>query len=442
MAREVVTGPVVCGPVGFRKVPLQSRWGEYVRVTVSAPGALRGAVLVHANGVAQEPRTWNTQSDGALVVDARFPNEDVDQRFALERERPIDLTLTGLEGACEGAVFTVEHGELVPSIDERAWIAELERRGGPKLAARREAARLEADARRQAHYAQWEARQVEVSAEVVAQASLLREAHYAQWEARHEIGEADAVAVSTGVAAGDGSVVAAGGQLGGDSASCASGTCAGGGGVAVSGGVSDNAPCASGTCVSGGGVAASGAVVATTSQCTSGTCSLPSSGGGVTASGGVGDSVPCASGACTGPGPGLGGEAGVTVALMLRDTAPVTTASSPGEWSRPPDATLRATVDTTWVQPPDAQLRATATVESSWEQPFVEPHLQPVAVTTESRVVATHATVSACNGNCAQPVDPALSVFVPAMFHVLFNVAAGASQQQPVHTAQPLPPRR
>jgi hypothetical protein len=162
MVREVVTGPVVCGPVGFRKVPLQARWGEYVRVTVSAPGALRGSVLVHADGVAQEPRSWNTESDGALVVDARFPNEDVDRRFALERERPIDLTLTGLEGACEGSVFTVEHGALVPSIDERAWIAELERRGGPELAARREAARLEADARRQAHYAQWEARQVEV----------------------------------------------------------------------------------------------------------------------------------------------------------------------------------------------------------------------------------------------------------------------------------------
>lgn len=129
--------------------------------------------------------------------------------------------------------------------------------------------------------------------------------------------------------------------------------------------------------------------------------------------------------------------------MPLHDTAPISTVSSPGEWSRPPDASLRATLDTTWVQPPDAQLRATATIESGWEQPFVEPHLQPVAVTTESRVVATHqGTVSACNGNCAQPVDPPLSVFVPAMFHVLFNVAAGASQQQPAHGAQPLPPRR
>ena len=36
---EVLTGPVVCGPVGFRKVPLQARWGEYVRVTVAAPAS-------------------------------------------------------------------------------------------------------------------------------------------------------------------------------------------------------------------------------------------------------------------------------------------------------------------------------------------------------------------------------------------------------------------
>lgn len=56
-ARELVKGPVVCGPLGFRKVPLQARWGEYVRVTVAAPGALRGTVLVHANGVAHEPRS-------------------------------------------------------------------------------------------------------------------------------------------------------------------------------------------------------------------------------------------------------------------------------------------------------------------------------------------------------------------------------------------------
>jgi hypothetical protein len=176
--REVVAGPVVCGPVGFRTVPMQSRWGEYVRVTVSSAAVLRGTVMVHANGVAQEPRSWSMES-GALVIDARFPNEDVDRRFALERERPIDITLAGLEvvgaGSCEGAVFTVEHGALVPSVDERAWVVELERRGGPELAARRELARVEAEARRQAHYAQWALRVPIVPSDEI------RQAHYARF---------------------------------------------------------------------------------------------------------------------------------------------------------------------------------------------------------------------------------------------------------------------
>lgn len=182
--REELKAPVVCGPMGFRKTPLQSRWGEYVRVTVRSPGVLRGSAFVHANGEAGETRSWSTEQ-GELVVEARFENLDPDQRYLLVREQPIDITLTGLEGACEGAVFTVEQGELVPDIDERAWVAELERRGGPELLARREAVRLAAEARRQAHYAAWEARQqIEVSAEVVAMQDTLRAAHYAQWEAQ------------------------------------------------------------------------------------------------------------------------------------------------------------------------------------------------------------------------------------------------------------------
>jgi len=182
--REELKAPVVCGPMGFRKTPLQSRWGESVRVTVRSPGVLRGSAFVHANGEAGETRSWSTEQ-GELVVEARFENLDPDRRYLLVREQPIDITLTGLEGACEGAVFTVEQGELVPDIDERAWLVELERRGGPELLARREAARLAAEARRQAHYAAWEARQqVEISAEVVVTQNALREAHYAQWEAQ------------------------------------------------------------------------------------------------------------------------------------------------------------------------------------------------------------------------------------------------------------------
>lgn len=195
---EVVQGPVVCGPLGFRTVPLQSRWGEYVRVTVAAPGPLSGTVLVHANGVAQPPRPWTSES---MVVEARFPNEDVDARFALERDRPIDITLTGLAGMCEGAVFTVEHGALVPSIDERAWIVELERRGGPELAELRAVKREAAQERRQAHDALWAARpQVQVSAE-------LRQVHYAQWEARRNVSALPVAALSTEVVVSPGAAV-------------------------------------------------------------------------------------------------------------------------------------------------------------------------------------------------------------------------------------------
>ena len=265
--REVIAGPVVCGPIGFRKVPLQARWGEYVRVTVAAPSVITGTVLVHANGLAQEPRSWSTES-GALVIDARFPNEDPDARFALERSRPIDLTLTGLTapngGTCEGAVFTVEQGALVPSVDERAWIAELERRGGPELAARRERARAEAEARRQAHYAAWEARQqVEVSAAVVAQAEVIRQAHYAQWESSLSLrsGERGRGEGPDYIAA-EGSVVAsgsmqpssvAGGNLGSASGSIQSSSVAGG--VVAGGSVGSASGSIESSSVSGGVVA-------------------------------------------------------------------------------------------------------------------------------------------------------------------------------------------
>ncbi|MBL8909396.1 MAG: hypothetical protein JNM17_01715 [Archangium sp.] len=180
--RETFAAPVVCGPMGFRKSPLQSRWGEYVRVTVGSSSVLRGSAFVHANGASGEPRTWTT-AEGNLVIEARFENMDPDARYALLRDRPIDVTITNLEavngGTCEGAVFTVEQGELIPNIDERQWIAELERRGGSELAERREALRIERDARRQAHYAAWEARGATLVADVA-----VREAHYAAWEAR------------------------------------------------------------------------------------------------------------------------------------------------------------------------------------------------------------------------------------------------------------------
>ncbi|MFT3713399.1 MAG: hypothetical protein QM817_37560 [Archangium sp.] len=261
---DEVAAPVVCGPMGFRKSPLQSRWGEYVRVTVRSPGELRGTAFVNANGIVGETRAWSTV-DGALVVEARFENLDPDARFALRREQPIDVTLSSLVGACEGAVFTVEQGELVPDIDERAWVAELERRGGPELAARREAARVEAEARRQAHYAAWEARRAE-GPTLVADAAV-REAHYAAWElARSGVVAVDAqveLAGAVAPAACSTSMVMAGGA----SAVASPGPSA----VCATRGVS-----AAATVVPSGGAVVAGAVIngSVTSGCAS--CAVPS----------------------------------------------------------------------------------------------------------------------------------------------------------------------
>ena len=144
-AVETFNAPVKCGPMGFRRVPLQARFGEYVRLTVSAPVALSGSVMVHANGLAHPARVWTSTSGEGLVVEARFENTDPDLPSALRATQPIDVTIADLTapegGSCEGAVFTLEHGRLVPPTTDALWLAELERRGGAELAARREARR-------------------------------------------------------------------------------------------------------------------------------------------------------------------------------------------------------------------------------------------------------------------------------------------------------------
>ncbi|MFZ5441351.1 MAG: hypothetical protein ACOZQL_15190 [Myxococcota bacterium] len=517
--REELAAPVVCGPMGFRRVPLQSRWGEFVRITVASPVVLRGSVLVHANGSPGEPRAWTT-ADGNLVVESRFENLDPDGRFALERSRPIDLTISGLEapngGTCEGAVFTVEQGELVPSIDERWWIAELERRGGPELAARREAVRREQDARRQAHYAAWEQRQrVEVSAELALEQERRREEHYAAWDARHVVVGAD-VSCSSGVCGGVAPSVAssvgsscASGVCGGVASSvassssvvvpsCASGACVGvpapvdvRGATACASGACGvppsvassssavNPSCASGVC---GGVPPNvgGAVVVATASCVSGACDgAPSSvassssvvspscaaGGcdgavvvGATApsvvpSGDVGGAVACASGRCqTDVGFAAGATCAATVSAgtQLANTEQVSwslcsgscargaaVASAPSEWRELP-------VDTSWAQPVVGQ------VSAEWAQPFPVT-LEPVVVSTESRVAVAAPTVVApapppapvCDADCSARAG--FSVALPALFQVMLNAGALMPTMPPPgtqHAAVPASERR
>lgn len=156
---ETFAAPVKCGPIGFRRVPLKARFGEYVRVTVTSPVALAGRAFIHADGEAGESHEWSTASGDPLVIEARFENDNPDRLTALNVDQPIDVTITGLEavagGTCEGAVFTLEHGSLVPPTSEAAWVAELERRGGPELAERRAQEAALAEERRLAHEAAW-----------------------------------------------------------------------------------------------------------------------------------------------------------------------------------------------------------------------------------------------------------------------------------------------
>ncbi|MGV3620515.1 MAG: hypothetical protein ACO1OB_06845 [Archangium sp.] len=200
---ETFNAPVKCGPVGFRRTPLESRFGEYVRVTVLSSVPLKGTVLVHADGVAQEPKEWVSSVENPLVVDARFENDDPDRLVMLNQDRPIDITITGLEalegGTCEGAIFTLEHGSLVPPVSDNAWLAELERRGGPELLARRQARLALEEERRLAHYAEWEAKDLnDFTVEELALMEERRLAHYAAWDAeRNPVVEEEETAIAS-----------------------------------------------------------------------------------------------------------------------------------------------------------------------------------------------------------------------------------------------------
>jgi hypothetical protein len=262
-ARDFVitrSGDGVCGPIGIRRASLGARWGEYVRVSVTSPAPVSGEARLHVDGRAYPLQRFTTEPQvmGAvqaavegvqvevpavlpvvattqtIVLDASWTNERLDVQTALGAGHVIDITLAGLttpQGNCKDVVFTVEQGVFQPTVDERAWIAELTRRGGPALqawlvaeearkaeiraqvfaeaerrkaawaievAARREAARVDA-------VAQAEAVRVEVAARVEAarveeaRREEVRQAHYAEYERRREarVEAVAAVAVAT-----------------------------------------------------------------------------------------------------------------------------------------------------------------------------------------------------------------------------------------------------
>jgi len=218
----VLRPDTACGPVAFRRAALGARWGEYLKVTVSAPDEVSGEARLFVDrrpGAALRFSTaawamvqptpegapalswaaWTdvptplvTSAQQAVVVDAAWPNEDVEVASALAAGAPLELSILGLSsatGRCDGVTFTVEQGKLEPSISEAAWVAELERRAGPELLARRAAEAQRADDARRAHWAAWEARREAARATLAERtrvAVALRAQHYAEWERRRE----------------------------------------------------------------------------------------------------------------------------------------------------------------------------------------------------------------------------------------------------------------
>ncbi|MDP3500900.1 MAG: hypothetical protein Q8S33_11225 [Myxococcales bacterium] len=181
------SGDGLCGPIGIRRSSLGARWGEYVRVSVTSPAVVTGEARLHVDGRAYPLQQFTTaptldvsmqvadqQSTvvpavlplptQTIVLDAAWTNERLDIPAALEAGHVIDITLAGLttpQGNCSNVVFTVEQGVFRPTVDERLWVAELIRRGGPELQAWMAAEELRKEEIRRAHYAEADRRRVE-----------------------------------------------------------------------------------------------------------------------------------------------------------------------------------------------------------------------------------------------------------------------------------------
>ncbi|MBL8934472.1 MAG: hypothetical protein JNM69_07955 [Archangium sp.] len=204
-------GDGLCGPIGIRRASLGARWGEYVRVSVTSPTPVTGEARLHVDGRAYPLQTFTTSpsyeapvqvavavdhvsaelpavvplpvtTTQTIVLDAAWTNERLDVPAALGAGHVIDITLAGLrtgQGSCSDVVFTVEQGVFKPTVDERLWVAELIRRGGPEL---------------QAWLAAEEARKNEIRLQVYAEADRRRAEWQAQLAARREAERVEAIA--------------------------------------------------------------------------------------------------------------------------------------------------------------------------------------------------------------------------------------------------------
>lgn len=131
---------VACGPVGLRRVSLGSRWGEFVRVRVQSPTPVRGVLRVHVAGRPEpaKPFEFTRGSSAAQFVhELTWENELLSVPWGLAPEVVIDFTVTDVHtpnARCGDVSFLVEQGSYVAR-DEKVWLAELERRGGPDVEA-------------------------------------------------------------------------------------------------------------------------------------------------------------------------------------------------------------------------------------------------------------------------------------------------------------------
>lgn len=158
-----------------------------MRVSVTSPAVVTGEARLHVDGRAYPLQQFTTAPTldvsmqvadqrvtvlpavlplptQTIVLDAAWTNERLDVPAALEAGHVIDITLAGLttpQGNCSNVVFTVEQGVFRPTVDERLWVAELIRRGGPELQAWLAAEEQRKEAIRVAHYAEADRRKVE-----------------------------------------------------------------------------------------------------------------------------------------------------------------------------------------------------------------------------------------------------------------------------------------
>lgn len=117
-----------CSDVVIRRPALASRWGEYLQVRIDQTDAvIVGQAKLKVSGKVMKEKAFFV-SGKDLVLDLRWANEQLEVPSALARGTQLELSLSDLTaaaGRCENVRFNVEHGPIVPDIEEAAWIAQL-----------------------------------------------------------------------------------------------------------------------------------------------------------------------------------------------------------------------------------------------------------------------------------------------------------------------------